>query len=194
MVGMQIVRGVGGGAAGAPVGAKYLVEAAHGDLSAEVVVTPPNAVLVSNATEGGGSTSVATNDDGIFVPIWIPGSMTVNLIGYEIVVSSGNIGLALYNAAGTQLVTTGEIACPAAGIIWTAVTATAVTPGQHYICFSADNTTATVRVIMGSTTGLFSTTCIEIASKHPPPASFTPPNVPDGSLTSIDALALGVAT
>ena len=77
----------------------------------------------------------------------------VNKATISIGVSSGNISVAVYannNVAGVgarptgaPILTTGDIACPAAGMATVTFTGSAIVPPGSWFALTADNTTAT---------------------------------------------------
>ena len=76
---------------------------------------------------------------------------SITNLAVHVIVSIGNIGLALYvnsglgetAVPGTRAGTSGSIACPAAGYASTAVVAADITAGSHWAALSASSASAT---------------------------------------------------
>jgi hypothetical protein len=110
----------------------------------QTVVTPYNFVA-------GTAAAMTAANDAIWVPFVLPKRLTVSRVRIgEVAVSSGNIDVGIYDAAGTapnaRLVSSGSVACPAAGAQKdVTVAATAIGPGLYFLALAANNTTAQFR-------------------------------------------------
>lgn len=108
--------------------------------------------LVMTETALGGTPSTRVWDTANRAYFWrLIGAATITKIGVRVGVSSGNISLAVYRntgvgraaAPGTQLATTGAIACPPAGVDTNVpLGSTVVLQPGDWVGMSCDNTTA----------------------------------------------------
>lgn len=124
-------------------------------------------------------------NQAIYRRVW--GAGTISSVRFRVATQSGNVAVAFYsnttsggiNIPNARLATTGSVACPATGASTTVAldVSLAVTAGM-WVCFVADNTTATFVVNscfpLGSTENLGDGTCYEEGSAFPPPATATP--------------------
>jgi len=78
-----------------------------------------------------------------YLPVTVPFEITVNRIKIRIGTSSGNIDVGIYDRDGNRVVSTGSIACPAAGYATITIASTVLNPGIYYFAISCDNNTAT---------------------------------------------------
>ena len=111
------------------------------------------------------------------------GTGQIGSVGVHVAVSSGVIGVAVYDNSGegqnavpiTRLATSGTVACPAGGFAAVSIagTVTMGTTGQHWFALSANNTSATFHT--GATSIGAEWTPIGVAwseeAAHPPPGT-----------------------
>ncbi len=134
----------GGGSGGNPYGS-------------EQVETWSSAHMGSYAAQVWANTNAARH-----VQVLNPGS--VSKVGLHVVVSSGNISIAVYNGTGTGRqrkpgtfkATTGAIACPAVGYQEVALPSTVTVAIGDFISLSCDNGTASFMGVSGTATPLLS--------------------------------------
>jgi len=84
-----------------------------------------------------------------YIPFRVEETITVTRMVLEIGVVSGFISMGIYDSALNQLVTTGAIACPAAGLNVVTIPLVTLSPGRYYMAMSADNVTMTLRALAG---------------------------------------------
>ncbi len=151
----------------------------------------PFALGVEISAEGNGTypTLVAWMGAGraCYIPFRVVETITVTRMVLEVGVASGNISMGIYDSALARLVTTGAIACPAAGFNVVAIPSLTLNPGRYYMAMSGDNTTMTIRAFAGGFPGqgLWGF-CYE--NIHPLPAAATP-----GASASVMFPSLGVS-
>lgn len=127
-------------------------------------------VLWLGQPHGSDNLTWASANRMILTPFYNNGRMTISKARLYVLTSSGNVSVAVYNNAGTRLVTSGAISCPTAGIQDVSLSSTTLTTGRHFIGLSCDVTTF---VLMGLLQYLVPGFALQAAS-HPCPATITP--------------------
>lgn len=103
----------------------------------------------------------------------------ISKIGMNVVTSSGNISVAAYRGTGagrsrvpgTQLLTSGAVACPATGYQEVSLGASVYVAPGDFLALSCDNTTASFSGFGGFTSGLFGGVSYGQATAHPAPST-----------------------
>ncbi len=144
--------------------------------------------LTGNGSSGG---CVDVND-AFYMPIDVMGAMTITKISLYIATSSGNIDVGLYDSSGTRVVSLGSTASPGTGVRTFTVASTALTAGQYYVAFAADNTTFKWGQATGAATMATGMMQRE-TSDFPLPASFTVGAWPTGLTSAITPPAMVVS-
>jgi hypothetical protein len=140
---------------------------AAGLLGAPVAVVPLAGVSqVQNA-------NLSTANRGVYVPIELRQAVLITGVAITVGASAGNISVALYDASGTQLASSGSVACPAVGRASVSfASGVYCPPGNYYLALSASSTSATFaqsELTGGTGIGL----CRYQDSAHPLPATAT---------------------
>jgi hypothetical protein len=101
-------------------------------------------VALSDTTEGGNGTYTTAINRVVFMPLYVPGQMTVNDFYFNVTTAfttSGDVGL--YNSAGTLVLDTGSNTIPTSvtGLQTVAPSQTGsarvIAPGQYYLAWTA---------------------------------------------------------
>lgn len=107
-------------------------------------------MIDSNFAVGSTLTNLGTFLGANEVPVWqfvLPFTITVNLLSFEVVTPDpgNNVGVAIYDAAGTtKLIDTGAQSA-ATGIIGVAIPSVILTPGIYWLAYTHDGVAVTVR-------------------------------------------------
>lgn len=144
-------------------------------------------------TAPGGSVGVAANNDVNYCAFQVFRPVTVTTAVIQVITQSGNLDIGILDSSGNRLASTGSFACPAAGTISQALTASlALSPSTfYYAAVAMDNTTARVNGVsiassslgrLGSVTGnsltIKNTTSFPIPATNPvDTGEFIPANV-----------------
>lgn len=109
----------------------------------------------------------------------VVGGGTLSKVKINVGVSSGNISVAVYARSGsgeaavpgTRLITTGAIACPAAGDQVVDLGGSVVVHPGDFVCLTCDNTTASFMSNSGSDSTLYNGMAYRQAAAHPAPSA-----------------------
>lgn len=105
-------------------------------------------VICSSVFVAGTGATATTTNDAHLMPVVVPKEVTITKIRIaEVITSSGNINVGVFNSALTSLRTSGSVACPAAGVDRDVSLSSSLTfgPGLYYFAIAMDNTTASIR-------------------------------------------------
>ena len=118
------------------------------------------------------STGIAdTIVDGlIFVPIWVPQAVTIDALRIIVMTSAGNIDVGIYDSDKDKVISTGSIACPAAGTRDLAIADTELAVGWYMFAIGATN--YSVRILGFATHGS-SAWSNQVQSVYPLPSAYT---------------------
>jgi hypothetical protein len=115
-----------------------------------------------------GAVTIGAAGRTIYQPFHTDVAVALEGVAYQVGTSSGNISVALYDAKGARLVTSGAVACPASGrqtTTWGG--AKTIPPGDYMLALSCDNNTATfAHVDNGTSSGL-----VQFQAVHPAPTT-----------------------
>lgn len=95
------------------------------------------------------SSLASTANIAFFGRFMVPYPVQVDRIGVPVNASAGNIDVGIYaddgtgNAPGARIVSSGSIACPAAGGALVTIASTDLTPGLYWLAIAASSTSAT---------------------------------------------------
>lgn len=149
-----------------------------GPLAAAVAgatVPVPWSLIPDSGSQVANDLSLGAANRCIFVPATLMADATITGCRIVVFTQSGNISVALYDDAGTQVATSGSVACPAAGRRDVSFTGNyAATAGRYYLALSASSLTAIFGAVAADTTaGTTSPMGRYQETAHPAPATAT---------------------
>lgn len=133
-------------------------------------------------------TLTAVSGTGYMTTVLVERTISINRVFCHIAVASGNIDVGIYDDDGTsgapltRLVSSGAVACPAAGPAAVAVADTVLTPGRYYAAISFNNSTAQFRYgDCQDGSPAITVPRYDTASSHPLPATISGTPTPSSS-------------
>ena len=139
----------------------------------------PMSATISNVP---GSAAWPGSNRCLYMPVYTDRDMWVRMLwAFNGATASGNQALAIFDAAGNRLVTTGSVAQAGTSTIQSHdVTDLFLPAGAYYVALSHSNTTGTYFRSNASASNLRTMGMLQEATAHPPPSSMTGATVASG--------------